>query len=204
MYFIISGIRGNCSLNLYFTLDRNTNTCVDDFRHIPLSVEDLGMICILVAFKEIMGCVVLHLVPTPSSADSIMPIITIKWLDDSFVIMGSKKFYTLVENLTYSQCRGDNLCAQTTLRVENVNIVHYRNVLNLSNIVIRISMVLLFIFPQSIMYNRNRSHDLIFICTFFPQSSINFPNLPSGNHSDTNSMMWPVYSILKKLVIVMS
>ena len=61
-YFTISVIEDKYRLNFYLQEYSNTNKWVGDSRHIPLSVEYLGMIWILVIFKTIMHGVLLQMV----------------------------------------------------------------------------------------------------------------------------------------------
>ena len=142
--FTISGIRFNWILNLEFPPDRNTKKFVDDYTHRPLYVDNLGMIGILVKFKKILSCVVLHLVPTTHYPDNIRPIIIIICIYDIFLRRYGKKLYTPLDKSKSRQIRGSNFSSQMTDRVKNVNPGHDRNMLNLSKIMRKMSMVLMF------------------------------------------------------------
>ena len=50
--------------NMESTSNRNTNNYVDDYRHKMPSIEDSGMIRILVTFKTILSGVLLNLIHT--------------------------------------------------------------------------------------------------------------------------------------------
>ena len=84
-----------------FTADRNIKKGVEYSRHRKFSVEYSEMIRILVAFKTMMSCLVLHLVPTQHYTDNIRitVIIILEWIEDRFARMVIREFYTPLETL---------------------------------------------------------------------------------------------------------
>ena len=87
--FSISGVRFYSWLNMYFPSDRYTKQSMYNTRNWPSSVGNYGMICILMKFQTIMGCVVFNLMTAPYKPDDILSIIRIRRIKYDFMWVNS-------------------------------------------------------------------------------------------------------------------
>ena len=118
-----SGVRGYIWFYLYFPPDYNSKKSTNNAKNWLTSVNNYGMIRVLVVFKKIIGCGVFNLPPTPCKSDEILAIIIIRKKIGLWGILDR-----------YFMSRYHSLVSQLAGCVSNVNSYHNINVLYLSKI----------------------------------------------------------------------
>ena len=98
-YLSMSGVRGYIWLNIQFTPDRNTKESMKKTWNWLYSIDTYSMICILMAFLTIMGCVLFNLILTLYKYDSIWAIIIIKRIKYGFMCVTIQILNTGIDTL---------------------------------------------------------------------------------------------------------
>ena len=127
--FFISRVRGQIWFNLYFSADSNDKDSMNNTWNWPSYVYNSSMICILMVFLTIMGCVSFHLITTPSKSDYISVIIRIRSIKYGFMRITIQILNTVLETLQTRKRRCHSLGFQMSDCVTNNNSTHNSNVI---------------------------------------------------------------------------
>ena len=168
-YLPISGFWGYRRLYMYFPPDSNTKKSINNTWHLFYSIQNPGMVRILMEFHIILGCLVFNLITTPCKSYYIWYFIKIRRVYNWFVSMSSEiyKYNTYLETLKTWKNRSHNLVSKVTGCVTNFNQDCYSNVLNTAKSMSKFTMILklcLLKIMKIISFQWNCINELLLMC----------------------------------------
>ena len=115
-----------------------TDACLYNFQQLeefnnswnwPYSVNNYGIICVLMVLQKIMGCVVFNLIPNLYKSYKIWSIKRIRRIKDRFMRVDRQILDVALETFETSKSRCGSFGSQAAVCVDNTNSSHNNNVM---------------------------------------------------------------------------